>query len=83
MQVLKINRISELVSQLKENLMLKYTCGFKVIGRVPSESTFSRFINKIPDSLVLEALFSKLVLIDYSYNTLSLKMVKSVIISQS
>lgn len=62
MQVLKINRISELVSQLKENPVLRYTCGFKVIGKVPSESTFSRFINKISDSSILEELFSKLVI---------------------
>lgn len=62
MQVLKINRISELVSQLKDNPVLRYTCGFKVIGKVPSESTFSRFINKISDSSALEGLFSKLVI---------------------
>ena len=62
MQVLKINRISELVSRIKENSMLRYICGFKVIVRVPSESTFSRFINKISDSLVIESLFSKLVI---------------------
>ena len=61
MQVLRINRISELVAQLKENPVLRYTCGFKVIGRVPSESTFSRFLNKISDSSVLEDLFTKLV----------------------
>jgi len=62
MQVLRINRISELVSQLKENPVLRYNCGFKVIGKVPSESTFSRFINKISESSVLEDLFSKLVI---------------------
>lgn len=62
MQVEKINSIKDLVLKLKENPVLRYSCGFDVLGSVPSESTFSRFIDKLSDSEDLEEIFHNLVM---------------------
>lgn len=61
MQVEKINSIKALVLNLKENPVLRYYCGFKVLGSVPSESTFSRFINKLTNSQKFKYLFYELI----------------------
>lgn len=47
MQVEKNQSIRGLVTRLKENPILRYFCGFEVLGKVPSESTFSRFLDKL------------------------------------
>lgn len=62
MQVEKINSIKNLVLKLKENPVLRYCCGFDVLGSVPSESTFSRFLDKLSNSEHLEEIFRNLVI---------------------
>jgi transposase len=62
MQVEKINSIKDLVIKLKENPVLRYSCGFDVLGEVPSESTFSRFIDKLSNSEHLEQIFHDLII---------------------
>jgi len=62
MQVEKIETIKDLSTKLKENPVLRYCCGFKVLGSTPSESTFSRFLKKLTDSVELEQLFHDLVI---------------------
>ena len=62
MQVEKIQTIKELVQKLKENPVLRYCCGFDVLGKVPSESTFSRFLDKLVETDELEKLFHQLVI---------------------
>ena len=61
-QVEKIDSIKDLVLKLKENPVLRYCCGFEVVGKTPSESTFSRFIEKLTHSPKLEELFHNLVI---------------------
>lgn len=62
MQVEKIDTIKDLVVKLKENPVLRYCCGFDVLGKVPSESTFSRFLEKLSNSESLEQIFHDLVI---------------------
>ena len=62
MQVEKIQSTKDLVAKLNKDPVLRYCCDFKVLGRVPSESTFSRFLNKLSDSEELEQLFHELVI---------------------
>ncbi len=62
MQVEKIQTIKDLVLNLKQNPILRYCCGFDVLGQVPSESTFSRFLNRLTETDELEKLFHQLVL---------------------
>ncbi len=62
MQIEKIQSIKDLVLKLKENLVLRYYCGFDVLGKVPSESTFSRFLDKLTDIQELGQLFYDLVI---------------------
>jgi len=61
MQIEKIHSIKDLVLKLKENPVLRYCCGFDVLGNVPSESTFSRFLDKLADTQELDLLFYELV----------------------
>jgi len=51
MQIEKIPKVNALVRRLKENPVFRYNCGFDVLGCVPSESTFSRFMNKLSNSV--------------------------------
>ena len=60
-QILRISTTSELVRQLKENPVLRYNCGFEVLSKVPSEATFSRFVDKLSESDALLKLFTDLV----------------------
>ncbi len=62
MQIEKIQSIKDLVLKLKENPVLRYCCDFDVLGKVPSQSTFSRFLNKLIDIQELEQLFYDLVI---------------------
>lgn len=62
MQVEKIQTIKDLVQKLKENPVLRYCCGFEVLGKVPSESNFSRFLDKLVETDELEKLFHELVI---------------------
>jgi len=62
MQIEKIQSTKDLALNLKENPVLRYCCGFNVFGNVPSESTFSRFLDKLTDTQELEQLFYDLVI---------------------
>ena len=47
-----------LVERLKSDPVFRYTCGFPVVSRIPSEATFSRFTKILSDKLgSLEAIF--------------------------
>lgn len=61
MQVNKIKTFKDLVLNLKENPVLRYNCGFEVLGKVPSTSTFSRFLDKISSTTYLEEDFTEIV----------------------
>lgn len=62
MQLEKMATVKQLVENLKQNPVLRYSCGFEILGKVPSESTFSRFYSKLTECLELDELFQKLVL---------------------
>lgn len=62
MQVEKIQKVKDLVLNLKQNPVLRYCCGFDVLGKVPSESTFSRFLVSLSEKQELAGLFYDLVL---------------------
>lgn len=53
--------IAALVRRLKTDPVFRFACGFEVIGAVPSEATFSRFIEQISAINSLEPLFKSLV----------------------
>jgi len=51
-----------LVERLKSDPVFRYTCGFPVASRIPSEATFSRFTKILSDKLgSLEAILEELV----------------------
>ena len=62
MQTERVPKVKALVRKLKENPVFRYNCGFDVLGNVPSESTFSRFLNKLSNSEELSTLFKDIVL---------------------
>jgi len=57
MQVEKIDTIKDLVVKLKENPVLRYCCGFDVLGKVPSESTFVDFLKNYQTLNLLNRFF--------------------------
>lgn len=51
-----------LVERLKSDPVFRYTCGFPVAGKTPSEATFSRFIQSLSDNgPLLEDILEELV----------------------
>ncbi|MTI65735.1 MAG: transposase [Firmicutes bacterium] len=68
MQVEKIQTIKDLVLNLRQNRILRYCCGFEFHGETPSESTFSRFLNKLTQTDEIEKLFHKLVILAKDLN---------------
>ena len=62
MQIERIPTVKDLVKKLRENPVLRYNCGFEVLGNVPSESTFSRFMDKLSESDELATLFREVVI---------------------
>jgi len=54
MQIKQNNSIKYLAIKLSENPVLPYSCCFDVFGKVPSKSTFSRFLEKLSNSQYLE-----------------------------
>ncbi|WP_276717277.1 transposase, partial [Caloranaerobacter azorensis] len=62
MQAEKIQTIKDLAQKLKENSILRCCCGFEVLGKVPSGSTFSRFLDKLVKNNELEKSFHELVI---------------------
>jgi len=52
-----------LVERLKSDPVFRYTCGFPVVSKVPSEATFSRFIKSLADNICsLEDILEDLVI---------------------
>lgn len=62
MQLEKISNICKLVQRLHCDPMFRYNCGFSVLETPPSESTFSRFLDKLANTEALEEEFKLLVL---------------------
>ena len=46
---------------MKTNPILRYCCGFKVLGKTPSTATLSRFLTKLSTTTSLEQEFHNLV----------------------
>jgi transposase len=61
-QLAKDTRINKLTERLKADPVLRWTCGFSVLGSVPSESVFSRLYKKLASTEDLMGLFHELVL---------------------
>lgn len=61
-QYAKDTRINKLVERLKVDPVLRWTCGFDILGAVPSESVFSRLYGKLSESEELTNLFHDLVM---------------------
>lgn len=68
MQVEKIPYVKSLVSRLNSDPVLRYNCGFDVLDNVPSASSFSRLIDKISQSPLLEKEFESIVIKAKSLN---------------
>jgi len=62
LQLEKIKNIKGLVQRLHSDPIFRYNCGFNVLDVPPSESTFSRFLDKIAASEALEEEFKLLAL---------------------
>lgn len=60
-QVENIPTRAALVRRLKSDPVLRYTCGFNVIGKIPSEATFSRYYTKLSKDDKLETCYFGLV----------------------
>lgn len=62
LQLEKIKKVKGLVHRLHSDPIFRHNCGFNVLEIPPSESTFSRFLDKIAASEALEEGFKLLVL---------------------
>jgi hypothetical protein len=51
MRLENIKYTKTLVERLKSDPVFRYTCGFPVASKTPSEATFSRFIKTLSDNL--------------------------------
>ena len=61
MQVERIPTLTDLSEKLKTNPILRYCCGFEVLGKTPSKATLSRFLTKLSTTTLLEQEFHNLV----------------------
>lgn len=61
MQVERIPTLTGLAEKLKTNPILRYSCGFDILGKTPSTPTISRFLNKISSNTALEKEFYNIV----------------------
>jgi len=59
-QIENIPSRAALVKRLKDDPVFKYACGFDVLGKAPSEATFSRYFAKLNDNGALDELFKEL-----------------------
>lgn len=57
MQVERIPTLKDLSEKLKTNPILRYSCGFELLGKTPSPATLSRFLDKISRTTELESEF--------------------------
>ncbi|MFW5976761.1 MAG: transposase, partial [Bacillota bacterium] len=55
-QIENIPNRAALVRRLKGDPVFRFSCGFKVTGKVPSEATLSRYYNKLTEEDSLEKL---------------------------
>ncbi|ADD03131.1 transposase IS4 family protein [Thermoanaerobacter italicus Ab9] len=62
MRIENIKTIAALVKRLKTDPVFRFNCGFNVLGSIPSESTFSRFLTLLSESEVFQKIFETLVL---------------------
>lgn len=62
MQVNQIKTIKKLVERLNNDPVLRFICGFNVLQKAPSTSTFSRFLDEIANSSELEKDFENLII---------------------
>lgn len=60
-KVEQIPTTAALVRRLKSDPVFRYLCGFDIIGKVPSEATFSRLLKKLTETGLLKELFNELV----------------------
>ena len=73
--ILQIPTLSALVTQLQENILLRFVCGFNLIGRTPSIATFSRFYAKITTAEAMDVFFRSLVSKGLTANVIHKKIV--------
>jgi transposase len=62
MHLEKIKNTHGLVERLNSDPSLRYYCGFNILKKAPSESTFSRFLDVLSSSIYLQEEFKNLVL---------------------
>jgi len=61
MKIYSIPTVVLLIERLQSDLKFRYSCGFSLSGRIPSEATFSRFLARLAKEQSLYPLFLKLV----------------------
>lgn len=61
MKIYSIPTVILLIERLKSDLKFRYSCGFSLSGRIPSEATFSRFLARLTNEQSLYQLFLELV----------------------
>jgi IS5 family transposase len=59
MRVYNMDTFTELVERLTQDPVLRYQCGFEVLGKVPSIATFSQFYCRLTESGALHELFKQ------------------------
>ncbi|GAA0370624.1 IS1182 family transposase [Bacillus horti] len=58
----RIPRIKDLIKRLKNDFIFRLDCGFLLSDGVPSEASYSRMINKLSESHILEKVQEKLLI---------------------
>lgn len=61
MKIYQIPTVVLLIERLKSDLKFRYSCGFSLSGRIPSEATFSRFLADLANSKSLYKLLLSVV----------------------
>lgn len=61
MQVEHIPTIKALVHRLKSDPIFKRSLGFEYISKTPSAATFTRFINKLSETDILERTYRRMI----------------------
>lgn len=72
-QIEQIPTHAALVDRLESDPVFRFSCGFKVMGKVPSQATFSRYYNKLSQTEALEKLFYQMVSIAIKEETIDLE----------
>jgi transposase len=61
MQIEQLPTVKALVKRLNADPVFRTTCGFSALGKTPSAATFSRFIEKLSNTDILEKTFQRMV----------------------